>query len=108
MIHTDDTDPGFRYEGLARAAFNNCKKYNDPFKIAAQEIYGDFVPVPNLDGKKALSKVLVKIIIDYPETKYQDDLLQLEENIWVSKTQDDIIAIIDSTIDILGIIQNGD
>lgn len=106
MIHTDHQDPGFRYEGLARAAFNNCRKYGDPFGIAAQDVYNNFVPTPNLDGKKALSKVLTKLIIDHSESEHKSALVALEENIWTSETQGEIINIVDLAIDILKKIQN--
>ncbi|WCC43997.1 hypothetical protein PJW08_09280 [Tenacibaculum finnmarkense] len=56
MIHTDSHDPAFRYEGLARAAFDNCGKYGDPFKIAAQDVYNSFVPKPTLTRKKSTIK----------------------------------------------------
>jgi len=101
MIHTDHLDPAFRFEGLARAAFNNCEKYGDPFNIAAQDIYSSFVPEPTLEGKKALSKILSKLIVDYSESQHKDPLLQLEEKIWIAKSQEQIIAIIDASIYIL-------
>ncbi|CAL2093253.1 conserved hypothetical protein [Tenacibaculum sp. 190524A05c] len=101
MIHTDHNDPAFRYEGLARVAFDNCEKYGDPFGIAAQDVYNNFVPEPTLNGKKALSKVLSKIIIDNTESEHNDALIQLEESIWSSETQQQIITIIDTSIDIL-------
>lgn len=106
MIHTDSLDPGFRYEGLARAAFGNCDKYGDPFKIAAQDVYKNFVPEPTLNGKKALSKVLSQIITDNLENEHKDALVKLEENVWTSDTQEEIIIIIDESIDILKQIRN--
>jgi len=106
MIHTDSHDPAFRYEGLARAAFDNCGKYGDPFRIAAQDVYNSFVPEPTINGKKALSKVISKIITDNPESEYKDALVQLEENVWSAETQKEIITIIDEGIEILKQIQN--
>jgi len=101
MLHTDDFDPAMRYEGLARAAFDDCEKFGDPFGIAAQEVYNDFVPHPTLEGKKALSKVISKIIIDHPESQHKDTLIELEEAVWRAGTQEEIIRIIDEAISIL-------
>ena len=106
MIHTDHHDPAFRYEGLARAAFDNCGKYGDSFGIAAQDVYNSFVPEPTLNGKKALSKVLSKLIVDNSEGEHKDALVELEESVWTSETQQQIITIIDASIDILNQIQD--
>lgn len=106
MIHTDGHDPGFRYEGLARAAFDNCGKYGDPFGIAAQDVYNSFVPEPTLNGRKALSKVISKIITDNSQSEHKDALVQLEEDVWTAETQKEIITIIDKGIEILTQIQN--
>lgn len=106
MIHTDSKDPAFRYEGLARAAFNDCHKFGDPFGIAAQDIYNRFVPNPTIEGKRALSIVLVKMIIDNSETAYKETLKKLEKSIWNSETQKEIINIIDEAIEVLNRIKN--
>lgn len=101
MIHTDNSDPAMRYEGLARAAFNNCDKYGDPFGITAQDVYSSFVPKPKLRGKIALSKVLSKIIIDNSNSDFKVDLIEIEKRIWNSKSQKEIREIIDESIEIL-------
>lgn len=106
MIHTDSHDLGFRYEGIARAAFDNCGKYGDPFGIAAQEVYNSFVPEPTLYGRKALSKVISKIITDNSESEHKDALVQLKENVWTAETQQEIITVIDNGIEILKQLQN--
>ncbi len=64
VLFDDHDDISFRYEGLARAAFNNCDKYGDPWGYTAQDFYSNFVPKPNLKGKRALSVILCKLIID--------------------------------------------
>jgi hypothetical protein len=93
-------EPAFRFEDLARAAFNNCKKQEDPFGIAAQEVYNSLAPKPTLRGKRALSKVLIKKIIDYPVNEQLDDLISLENDIWNIKNQNDVNKIIEDTIQI--------
>jgi hypothetical protein len=65
----DDSNPAMRFEGLARAAFNNCMKFGDPFNYAAQEEFSNFIPAPNLKGKRILSTIFIKLIIDFPESE---------------------------------------
>ncbi|WP_017732753.1 hypothetical protein [Nafulsella turpanensis] len=106
MIHTDHIDPSLRYEALARSAFNNCSKGGDPFGYALQEEYDNFfVEAPNLRGKRALSTVLIKLIIDNSGTDFAERLIGLEESVWNSETQDDIIHIIDKGIEVLKMIK---
>ncbi|MEQ8684228.1 MAG: hypothetical protein RIF36_00415 [Imperialibacter sp.] len=100
-IFIDDDDPAFRYEGLVRAAFDNCGKYGDPFKYAAQEVYDNFVGEITLRGRRALSTALIKLIVDNPENKAIDGLKSLENDVWEAKEQQDIIKIIDEAIEIL-------
>lgn len=101
MIHTDHNDPAFRYEGLACAVFDNCEKYGDPFGIAAQDVFRSFVPTPTLEGKKALSKILSKMITDHSESEHKEELIALEETIWGLETQEGAIKVIDSAIEVL-------
>jgi hypothetical protein len=102
ILFEDDFDPAMRYEGLARFAFDNCARNEDPWGYSRQDIFGGFVPVPTINGKRALSAILNKLIWDkrqYDELK--DQLLKLEETIWEAKTQEEIIRIIDYTIQLL-------
>ncbi len=99
-------DPAMRYEDLARAAFNNCKKYGDPFGYAAQERYNNFVPKPNIIGKRTLSTVFIKLILDNLNSPYINDLKKLEDLVWESETQSEVIDIIDKGIEIVNKIED--
>lgn len=101
ILFKNEQDIAMRYEGLARAAFNNCNKYGDPWGYAAQDRYADFVPSPNLTGKRALSTILIKLVIDNTNSPHFDDLRKLEEAVWITETQEGIVVIIDRAIEIL-------
>jgi len=105
ILFKDEKDVAMRYEGLARAAFNNCIKYGDPWGYAAQDRYADFVPTPTLTGRRALSTILIKLIIDNTQSPYLEGLRLLEEKVWSTETQEDIIDIINKAIEIVVLIQ---
>ena len=102
ILFENHTDPAFRYEGLVRTVFNDCKKYGDPWSYAAQDFYANFVNTPNQEGKRALATVIIKIIIDHPQSEQVEQLKLLEDSVWEAKSQDDIITIINKAIDICG------
>jgi hypothetical protein len=99
-------DPAMKYEELAKKAFDNCQKYGDPFQYAAQERYVNFVPVPKLLGKRMLSTVLIKLIISNQGKAVSKDFINLEEKVWTSKTQEDIISIIEEASNLYDNIQD--
>jgi len=101
ILFGNDHNPAMRFEGLARAAFNDCGKWNDPFGYAAQDRYVNFVPSPNLIGKRALSTIFIKLIIDNTQSPFIERLKELEDLIWATETQSEIIKIIDEGITIL-------
>jgi len=90
-----------RYEGLARYAFDNCYKAGDPFGIAKQEIFSNFIPTPNEEGKQALSKVLTQLVVKHSTEKFNDEFLELERKVWQAETQREIINIIDRAIQVV-------
>jgi hypothetical protein len=94
ILFNDDYDIGMRYEGLARFAFDNCGKYDDPWGYCAQERYNSFVPTPSFTGKRALTTVIIKLIINNPDNEHTDKLKELEESVWQAETQESIIEII--------------
>ena len=98
VIFENHADPGFRYEGLMRTVFGNCKKYGDPWGYACQEFYNNFAPTPQLIGKRAISIALCKLIIDNKSHKNIKELIDIENLIWDAKTQEKIIEIIDRTV----------
>lgn len=90
------TEANMKFEELARKAFDNCSKYGDPFKYAAQERYNNFVPIPTLLGKRILSTVLIKIIITHQSKNGVEKFIELENKVWTSETQKEIISIIET------------
>ena len=82
------------YEGLGRTAFN-CGKAQDPFGLACQEDYSEYVPRPSIRGKRNLSIILTKFIIDHPQSEFVDELKALDDSIWDSDSQEEIIGIIE-------------
>lgn len=99
LIHDESQDPGFRFESLLRAIFDDCNKYGDPWEYAAQDVYNSFVPEPTLKGRRALSTGLTKLIYDYRDNENIQAIIDLEEQIWPSTTQNEIVKIIDDSID---------
>jgi hypothetical protein len=86
--------PSMKFEGLARAAFDNCDKYGDPFGIAHQEIFGFEGPehqTPTTRFRRALVLVLVKLVIRYPDN---DQLKELEKRAWTANSQEEVSDII--------------
>lgn len=101
ITNSDNIDPAFRYEALARFAFDNCSKYGDPWHYAAQEVYANFIPVIELKGRRILSAILNKLIFDNKNSKTCNDLIDIENSIWTATSQQDAIKIIDKTIGVL-------
>lgn len=99
ILFEDDPNIAFNYEGLARAVFNNCIKGGDPWGYAKQEFYS-LIDGPNLKFKRGLSTVLIKMILDHPDTKETEYIKELEQQVWDSKAQIKIIEIIEKAIDI--------
>lgn len=102
VYNGDNSDPAMRYEALARAAFNNCGKYGDPWNYAAQDLYNhEFVREVTFSGKRALATVLVKLVIDYSGSDMEEKLKILEDRVWEAASQEQIISIIDEAIELL-------
>jgi hypothetical protein len=95
MIYTYDDNPkniAARFEGLACAVFK-CKRGKDPLRIANQSIYINHLAVkPDLNGKRALSAVLIKMIFDNPTDQH---IIELENDVWEALTESEIIRILD-------------
>jgi|JI7StandDraft_1071085.scaffolds.fasta_scaffold95004_3 hypothetical protein len=102
MTHiTNNSDPAFRYEDLARFAFDNCNKYGDPWRYASQEVYTNFISGIDLKGQRILSTILsILIYNNRGNSKICEKLIQIENSIWTATTQLDAIKIIDDTISI--------
>ncbi len=101
MFITDNVDPGFRFESLARIAFDNCLKSRDPWGYASQDVYNNFVSSFNLKGKRILATILTKLIYDFKDKSICNKLIIIEDSIWSASTQRDVVNIIESTIKVL-------
>ncbi len=100
MTHiTDQLDPAFRYEDLARFTFDNCGKFGDPWHYAAQEVYSNFTSGIEIKGRRIFSTILNKLIYD---NRHKEDicqkLIQIEDSIWYASTQQDAIKVVNETI----------
>jgi hypothetical protein len=96
ILFDNDHNPAMRFEGLARAAFDDCNKYGGPFSIAHQEVFGFKSPDYNEmtdQFRRALILVLVKLVIRYPEN---ETLKELEKRAWTANTPDKVDEIIQS------------
>jgi len=87
-------DIAMRYEALAIAVFN-CERWQDPFHIANQTLYGVMIDASKPDARRPLSIVLHKMGFDHPES---DEVRALEERLWEAKKQGDFIDIIEDAI----------
>lgn len=89
------TDPAYLYETLARYAFNDCLKAQDPWGIAKQEKYNVFIAEERLqEARKVLEKVFVGLLLRPNQKKNQELLLKLEDKINSCQSQNDFVNII--------------
>ncbi|WP_295720501.1 hypothetical protein [Mucilaginibacter sp.] len=97
-----DEDPAFRYESLAREAFDNCGKWGDPWGYAAQDVYNEFIEEPTtVRGKKILDTILVALILKHKGVPILDSLKDIQNTIADAQSQNDVIVIVDNTIELL-------
>lgn len=62
VIHQEDFDPGMRYEGLARYAFD-CERWGGPNNVAQQSVYNSlFISDTNEEGLTVLNQILDALI----------------------------------------------
>lgn len=101
ILFGDNSEPEMRYEGLARATFDNCDKWDDPWGIAAQDFYRNLAPKPNSKGKQGLSKILTKLILGCKNPELKEKLIQYEQEVWETEEESQIFRIIDESIAIV-------
>lgn len=90
-----ENDIAIIYENVARFAFNNCAKYGDPWKIAAQEVHNVFCDVNrNTEAKQNLHKIFVGLILKTKSEIANKNLLKLETLINNCKSQNDFNQLI--------------
>lgn len=101
VMYGDEFDPGFRYEGLARYAFN-CKPYGGPNNIAHQSVYNSlFIPETNKEGKLVLIQILDAVIAKTEEKQKIEELIEIKKSISEGMEQSTAIDLIDYIIKII-------
>src|SRR5690606_32698882 len=98
VIHGHDFDPGIRYEGLARTAFD-CGKWGGPDNIAHQEFYNNFVPELNPIAIDAMKKI-VAALIGKVNPAAQGDLMAVLDSLDGKMPQESGIELIDYVVKI--------
>ena len=77
----NNIDPGFRYEGLARYAFN-CERWGGPNNVAHQGVYTSlFVPETSEEGKLVLTQILDSLIDKEGNRDKRNDFIALKESL---------------------------
>jgi hypothetical protein len=98
IMFANDYDPGMRYEGLARTAFD-CGKWGGPDGIAHQEFYNNFVPDLNSKAINALKQIL-SALMEKVGRQAQSDLKTVLESLDNGMPQESGIELIDYVIKI--------
>lgn len=94
-------DAGIEFEKLARAAFNNCNKGQDPWGYTSQDRFAIFIQEPIIVGQRMLSTIFIAAIMNPKYKEHISALKKLENEVWKSTTQEQFITIIDSANELL-------
>lgn len=89
-----ETNPAMNYEHLGTGAFN-CSRAKDPWGYANADWYSSLL---DSEGKRALSTILIKLVIDNTKNKFADKFISLENKVWKAKTRKQINTIINEAI----------
>jgi hypothetical protein len=96
----DSIDPGFRYEGLARYAFD-FQSYGGPNNVAHQAVYNSlFVTDVNGEGVVVLGQILDALIVKN-EGDIRAEFIDLKASLSDSMKQMSAIELIDYIIQII-------
>jgi hypothetical protein len=98
VLFSNEHDPGMRYEGLARTAFD-CQKWGGPNGIAHQEFYNNFVLEITEEAKEAIKQILLALI-NRTSGDVKEHLHQIMESLTVRMSQETGIELIDYIIKI--------
>lgn len=80
ILFDDDPDPGMRYEGLARYAFD-CNAWGGPGNIAHQSVYNNlFVPETNKEGLQVLNQIIDALINKFDGDK-KNEFIELKNSL---------------------------
>lgn len=100
IAFSDDFDPGMRYEGLARYAFD-CNRWEEPNNIAHQSAYNSlFIPETNREEILVINQILDALIAKEEESKVIE-LTQIKNSLTERMKQETAIDLIDYVINIL-------
>ena len=96
----DDPDPGMRYEGLARFAFN-CGRWGGPNNVAQQSVYNSlFIPNTSNEGVLVLTQILDSLIDRY-QGQTRQEFIDLKTSLTTGMEQRTAIELIDYIIQIV-------
>tara|TARA_R110002012_G_scaffold34820_5_gene100036 strand:+ start:15390 stop:15710 length:321 start_codon:yes stop_codon:yes gene_type:complete len=100
VIHQNDSDPGMRYEGLARFAFD-CARWGGPNNVAQQSVYNSlFIPDTNDEGILVLTQILDSLIEKY-QGHTKQEFIDLKTSLTAGMEQRTAIELIDYIIQIV-------
>ena len=85
---------------MPESIYNDCDKHGDPFGYAAQEFFTNFVEAPNKKGKAGLTHIVSKVIEDFPDSEYEEELEDILDRAINVETQREVIDIVDELIQI--------
>lgn len=95
----NDDDPGMRYEGLARYAFD-CQRYGGPNNVAHQSVYNSlFIPNVNDEGILVFNQILDALVIKDADKK--QEFIDLKISLKEGMKQRTAIELIDYIIQII-------
>lgn len=100
VMYQDDFDPGMRYEGLARYAFN-CERWGGPNNVAQQSVYNSlFIPEMNANGLIVLNQIL-EALIEKSNGNKRKEFIDLKNSLVANIKQKTAIELIDYIIKII-------
>ena len=85
-----------RFEGIAKAILPANDKYGDKWEYAHQEFYDNNLTTNiTLEGRRALSTIIILLIDKIDKKTTFNELKSIDNNLWKSTNQDEIISIIE-------------
>jgi hypothetical protein len=97
---SNDYDPGMRYEGLARYAFD-CKRHQGPNNVAHQGAFNSlFIPETNEEGILVINQILDSLILKENKIKVVE-LTQIKNSLTKKMKQETAIDLFDYVINII-------
>ena len=98
----NEDDPGFRYESLARYAFD-CNAYGGPNNVAHQAVYNSlFIPETNEEGVLVLTQILDALIAKTDNENKIAEYQIIKDSLQTGMEQRTAIELIDYILQIIG------